>query len=420
MKKLRIERLTLRNFKGIKDFTLQADGADLKVYGDNATGKTSLFDAFLWLLFDKDSKNSSKFAVKTLDVSGKEIHGLEHEVDAVLMVDGVRTELRKVYKEKWTKKKGSISKEFDGHTNQFYVDKAPTSKKEFDAKVESIVDESVFKLLTSPSYFNDQLHWKEKRETLISIAGDVTDDEVLQERMDLNKLMEKLEGRSINKHKEYVENRQKEINKELDRIPVRIDEVNRNKPDLIGLDKEKLQGQKQTLDKKMEEKHEEINRIRSGSEITEQKRQISEIETEINEIKAEYQQHNQSVVADLYQRQHERKKEANSTLSLINQAEEDIKHAKQSIENKERQAATFVTNGRKNTVELFSGMNILTKLIPFAQRVRKIYRRIKSKPSTKKPKIANRRPLNGSISEKPKGLNKSNNLVWGAEKQLIH
>jgi predicted ATP-dependent endonuclease of OLD family len=102
--KLLTHRLT--NFKGIKDFTLDTQGQNVNIYGENATGKTSLYDAFLWLLFNKDSQNRADFAIKTLDGNGNEIHGLEHAVETVLDLGGKQLTLRKVYSEKWTKKRG--------------------------------------------------------------------------------------------------------------------------------------------------------------------------------------------------------------------------------------------------------------------------------------------------------------------------
>ena len=58
-KSLRLLQLRLSNFKGIKDFTLDIDGRNASIMGNNATGKTSLFDAFVYLLFGKDSDRKS-------------------------------------------------------------------------------------------------------------------------------------------------------------------------------------------------------------------------------------------------------------------------------------------------------------------------------------------------------------------------
>ena len=109
MKKIELLVLKLRDFKGAKDLEIKLDGESVKVYGDNGTGKTTVFDAFLWLLFDKDSNNRKDFAIKSLNDDGSEKHNLEHAVEAILRIEGSEILLKKVYKEKWTKKRGQAT-----------------------------------------------------------------------------------------------------------------------------------------------------------------------------------------------------------------------------------------------------------------------------------------------------------------------
>jgi predicted ATP-dependent endonuclease of OLD family len=85
---LTLTRLSLKNFKGIREFAIEMNGQNVRIFGDNATGKTTLFDSFIWLLFDKDSQNKKDFAIKTL-AEGKELHGLDHEVEAVFQFNGI-------------------------------------------------------------------------------------------------------------------------------------------------------------------------------------------------------------------------------------------------------------------------------------------------------------------------------------------
>jgi len=130
----------LTNFKGIKVLTLDLDGKDASIYGDNATGKTTVYDAFLWLLFDKDSQNKSNFAIKTLDESGEPLHGLDHEVEAVLDIGGESLTLKKSYKEKWVKRRGSATEEFSGHTTDYFLDGVPCKKSEYGRTPRGCVD----------------------------------------------------------------------------------------------------------------------------------------------------------------------------------------------------------------------------------------------------------------------------------------
>ena len=59
---LKLKKLTLINFKGIRNLTLDFNHIT-NVYGDNATGKTTIFDALLWLFFGKNSEDAAQFEV---------------------------------------------------------------------------------------------------------------------------------------------------------------------------------------------------------------------------------------------------------------------------------------------------------------------------------------------------------------------
>lgn len=284
--------LKLTNFKGIKSFELNLDGQNARVFGENATGKTTLVDAFVWLLFNKDSQNKKDFEIKTL-VDGKPIHKLDHEVEATLLVNGKELTLKKVYKEKWTKKRGSVSDEFTGHSTDYFVNEVPVKKSEFDQTISNLVNEDVFKLLTNPSYFNEQIHWKARRELLLEVAGDITDEDVISTNKDLIKLLDVLNGNSIDDHKKIIAAKRKKINEELDIIPVRIDEIHRGLPDLSGLDEKTTKDTIQTLSAQIDKKNEQINSIRNGSEVNELKKQISDIELQIANVKNEHIQNEQ-------------------------------------------------------------------------------------------------------------------------------
>lgn len=289
MKLVKLLDLTLRNFKGIRQFSLQANGEDIAVYGDNAVGKTTLFDAFIWLLFNKDSNNRSTFEIKTLDESNQALHGLEHEVSAVLEVDGKLLTLKKVYKEKWTKKRGSADAVLSGHTTDHYIDDVPAKQKEYESTVSNIVDEEIFKLLTSPTYFNEQLKKEQKRALLLEICGDITDDEVVSSSSDFAKLPEILSNRSVEGHKKMVGEKLKEINRAMKDIPVRIDEAHRSMPDVSGMKESDIREEIDGLHSQVSEKQDEINRIQSGEKITSQQNKISELEGELQHIKNQLQ-----------------------------------------------------------------------------------------------------------------------------------
>lgn len=285
MKKISLVRLTLRNFKGIRDFTLDTHGGNVDVFGDNATGKTTLYDAFMWLLFDKDSSNRKDFEIKTLDKDGNFLHGLEHEVEGVLLVDGRQVTLRKVFSEKWTKKRGSATQEFTGHTTDYFVDGVPVKQKGYKDRVDEIVSEDVFKLLTSPTYFNEQLKWQDRRKILLEVCGDISDEEVISGNKELSKLPSILNGRSLEDHRKVIAAKRTEINKELDKIPVRIDEVQRSMPELPDEGERFFEASIGELKEIISSKEAEAFRLRQGGQIAVKEKRLREIEAELLEIK---------------------------------------------------------------------------------------------------------------------------------------
>jgi hypothetical protein len=324
MQQIKLVSLALRNFKGVESFVLDANGGNVKLFGDNATGKTTNFDGFVWLLFDKDSQNKKDFAIKTLTLNGEEHHGLEHEVEGSFLINGVTLTLRKVYSEKWTKKRGSATSEFTGHTTDYYIDGVPVKLKEYKEKVDSIVQEDIFKLLTSPSYFNEQLKWQDRRKTLLEICGDLSDEEVIASNQSLASLPTILMGRTIENHRKVIAARRSEINKELDKIPVRIDEIKRNLPDVSQLNKAFIDSEIVRLNTSIDENMTLINTIKNGSAVTEKLKKILEIESELLEIKRDHESDSKDKVYQLKAKIQEEQ----SNASILNSKLENVKNQK--------------------------------------------------------------------------------------------
>lgn len=283
MKKVVLKQLKLQNFKGIKALTLGLEGEDAQVFGDNATGKTTVVDAFIWLLFNKDSQNKIDFGIKTLK-DGNVINRLDHEVEAVLEVDGQDLTLKKVFSEKWTKKRGSAKESFTGHTTDYSINGVPAKKKEFDETIESIISEDVFKLLTNPTFFNEDIGWKERRDLLIEIAGDITDEDVVSSNKDLKALLSKLNGKSIEDNKKIIAAKRRDINKQIEQIPTRIDEINRNLPDTSKLKESEIHKSIAALDIKLDEIQTKVNDIQNGSEINKLKQELSQKKLSLSKL----------------------------------------------------------------------------------------------------------------------------------------
>lgn len=243
MKEIKLKSLSLLNFKGIRMLTLNFSGAETWIVGDNGVGKTTVCDAFSWLLFGKDSKgrSDSNFNIKTLDENGKPILKLEHYVIGVLSVDGKDVKLQRCYVEKWVKPRGTTEETLKNHQTEFYVnDVKLATKQEYDSTVASILPEDVSRMITNPFYFTS-LNPDVQKSMLLDMAGDVTDEDVAGLKPEYVELLAQLSGKSLAQYSREIAARKKAIKDELLVIPSNIETANRLKPeeeDWVALDAE--------------------------------------------------------------------------------------------------------------------------------------------------------------------------------------
>jgi len=348
---MRLISLTLRNFKGIKNFSLVLNGHSANIYGDNGTGKTTIFDGFLWLLFGKDSQNKADFAIKTLDRNGNSLNGIDNEVEAVFEFNGQKLALRKANVEVWKKKNGSAEKVFTGHEIKYFLNDVPVKKKEFEAKIAEIVEEKTFRLLTSPTYFNEQLHWKERRDILLEICGGLPDEEVIASNPSLKALAEVLKTRDIEEYRKALQAKKSKINKELEMIPVRIDEVYRNIPDVSNIDVEWLNRQLTYLTNQLEDKQAELSRIKNGGEVAEIEKQLRELQSEILRIKNDSQSEKLQQISDQRLLVLENKTELQSIISNLQDKERRFAQGREVYEEYQKQIEDLRNEFKKVNAE---------------------------------------------------------------------
>ena len=284
---MKILGLKLENFCGISGIAVDFDGRNAVVYGENGTGKTTLCDAYQWLFTNKDSELSADFNIKRIDKSGNEAHKTDHVVSGFFEIDGIQFRLKKTYHEIWTKKRGSSEPEMTGHTTDYEFDGVPCTKKEYDAKVnDKIKNAEVFLMLTNPVYFSDILPWEKRREIIIDIIGDISDEDVFNYNVELLPLKDVLKDRTFEEYKKVIKANSKKINKKLKEIPVRMSEQERNLIDVSGIDIEAEKSKIEDLKKQISEKEKEISRIENGDEIQNLNAEIKVIELKMFDIKS--------------------------------------------------------------------------------------------------------------------------------------
>ncbi len=227
-----LKSLHMENFKGIKSLDVNFSNKT-SIKGQNAAGKTTIFDAFTWLLFNKNSAGEEKFNVRPLDKDGKRIDNVEINVAAVLDVDGKEVELSKTQKQNWVKKRGTDTVTLQGNVNSFEIDGYPKSEADFKAYVSGLAQsEDMFKLLTNPQYFSS-LKWKEQRDILMKLVAEVSDVELAKTDAKYAPLVDELEkAPSTDDIRAKFSKALTEWKKKQAEIPVRIDEAEKSKVDV--------------------------------------------------------------------------------------------------------------------------------------------------------------------------------------------
>lgn len=246
--KIELKKLGLLNFKGIKDAVIPFHN-ETYILGANATGKSTVLDAFTWLLFGKDASDRKDFGIKTLE-KGRPIEKLDHEVTGEFLIDGDPLIIKRVLREKWTKKRGWATAEFDGNETLYFWNEVPMSQSQWNDKIkENFGIEGRFRLLSNPRYFAS-LPWKDKREIISAMIPQSNDADIInsldsdQEKI-LNTILSS--KKSIEETKREIAAGKKKLSDELSQIPTRIDELKRNTPQSEDWDQLQKQIHEHTL-----------------------------------------------------------------------------------------------------------------------------------------------------------------------------
>ena len=261
---MKLIKLTLKNFKGIRSFEFTPDGQNVSVYGTNGSGKSTLMDAFTWLLFDKNSHWEAKFGIKTLDSNGETIPKLEHTVTAILDDEGKKVYLEKTLKERWVKARGTAETVYNGNTTIYMAGSpdapVPVSSAQYKKIVAGILDEGLFKMLSDPLYFNEKLKTEDRRKALVEIVGETSDDDVVKAHPDLEEVPSILNDMGIDDCRRGLKLKQRKVGQERDGIPERIDELSRQLPKWTAEQVDNARQNVHTLTERLESIQTEIAR----------------------------------------------------------------------------------------------------------------------------------------------------------------
>lgn len=191
-----LHQFTITDFRGIRLFSYDFQGMNATVLGDNAVGKTTLADAFFWLITGKNLEGMARFPIKPFDKEGIAPDDIECVVEGIVFFDDEEVSLKKIYKAKTQHQKGDPTKTSVVNINICYWNDVDVSTKIFEARIADRIPTDVFSIITNPLWFPTQ-PWRKQREMLLNMTGDISDVDIVLEYPDLADLVKELEKYTI-------------------------------------------------------------------------------------------------------------------------------------------------------------------------------------------------------------------------------
>lgn len=437
MRKLMLKKLTIQNFKGCRERIIEF-GETTDIFGANASGKTTIMDAFCWLMFNKDSGGSEKFNIRPLDLDGKMVDNVEIAVEATLDIDGATVTLQKVQKQNWVKKRGTDVTTLQGNVNTYEINSFPASEKEFKEKIASIIPEDLFKLLSDPRAFAS-LPWKKQREILLKFISEITDADVLAtNEIEYAPIAEEVLAAGAEKATDKAKKAMAKLKDRQRELPARIDEASKSLvpvPELSDLELQRnaLNEQLEAVRKQRDDTSQAYKVVEEiQAEIMQTKLDIGGIESRANESLDERRREVRRIHDDL-------ESEVYELFQKRQGKERELKQLQDSIEEKEKlrtslgekyKAARAMTMDESETVCKLCGQTLPTDRIDQiradfeknrADMVNKILeqgRKVKSEIDEETAKIASLEPeiaalkvaWNNAITEKSKAYEAMNSI----------
>lgn len=294
MKEIVINRLSLENFKCHKALTLNLCGRDTDIYGDNATGKSSIYDALTWLLFGKDSAGNGEknIDIKPLNELGEvKDHQAVTCVEAEFSIDGETKTFRRTFKEVWTTRRGSSEPVYDGNASDYYVDGVPTKKNGFDSAIREMVGEELFRMLTSVSWFSSGMKWSERRAILFEMAGSMSDAEIMAGNPDFAELRESMGKLSMDDYRRKLQHERRQFVGARDDAPARLSECEKTIGRLGNQDFESARAESETLHARFGAIANEIATAQNDTAVSSVSLEIRKAQMHLEQLEAENRQY---------------------------------------------------------------------------------------------------------------------------------
>lgn len=350
---IKLEFIRLKNFKGVvgeKQYDFE-EGRN-RVFGRNRSGKTTMYDAFLWVLFNKNSEGASTFGIKPRDKEGNDlVPNQDYEVELGLEIDGSYYSVLKRLNEVRSRARGTH--EELSHKTSYYINGHKMSAGDYKKWVEeNIMPENLFRAITNTRYFVS-LKPDAQRSVLIDMVGLTPTESVLANNEKLLHFYNSLSDtdKDLVAYREHLSYQMKGIIKDLELIPERIKEQSNTLSQYMGMNLsfarieaeiKSIEVEIEKIDKQMLDASEQVK-----VQAAEQTKALQAKYKEINDLKAkaiaienQYQQKNLRLTRD-------RKAQLNDIEDDMTKAERALNNTKNDIERLD--SAVELHNANKQT-----------------------------------------------------------------------
>lgn len=215
--KIRLKSLRMTNFKALHDCEVALDGKDAVISGGNATGKSSIYEAYYWCLFGKTL--AANGIVQTLGRNNEIVHKVDTVVEVTLNIDGgYDVNIRRALVEKW-KAKDMPDEKLTGTEVQRFWNDVPVSMAEYKKKLAALVPVAQWQLLSNNFAFMSY-KMEDRRKMLMSVAGEVDEQKLMEPYPAIRQAV--AEHKSIDELNAQTRRTRKDADKELTEIPAKI------------------------------------------------------------------------------------------------------------------------------------------------------------------------------------------------------
>lgn len=344
MKEIKLNRLSLKHFKGLDSFEFEPQGKSATVSGQNGSGKTTLADALLWLLFGKDTRGA-KLNPKPLDGNNEEKLGLEPTVEAELLIDGTVVTLKRVQEEKWNTPRGQLEKVRGSDTTKYTIDGVPTMEKEWKAYFEKISAENILQMLFDSTFFM-KMNWKNRREILVNMTG-LSDEEIIAKDPALKAIEKVIKEHSIDDYRKILASQKKEVKRKIDGLPARIQEVTemfaKAKTDIGDQSADEIQEQVLEYEADVSDLQNKLNTIAAGNATLDHHEELANLKVKLANAQSAYLSSTNMETRSLQDDLNKQQRIVNEIRSLVAEAE----HKKSVLATHIDEMAIFIENHLK-------------------------------------------------------------------------